>query len=163
MSEYTESQEACIALLEDFAGGRHHLPKIKEFGRGVCVNYRGDLSTFDSDKLTRLVILAHKRAIRIEIGSSGPGMVKIIAHKRQHGDRATLRFHERHPTLMEAIPEIQAKNARIAELEAALRDLFEEYDDRAAQWGSEYLWQKHEDSDIIARARKRLTPTPPKP
>jgi len=59
--------------------------------------------------------------------------------------------------------ESEAKDARIAELEAALRDLFEEYDDRAAQWGSEYLWQKHEDSEVVARSRACLTPTPPKP
>ena len=35
----------------------------------------------------------------------------------------------------------------------AMRDLLAEYDDRAAQFGDDYLWQKHEDKDTIETAR----------
>lgn len=38
---------------------------------------------------------------------------------------------------------------RIATLEKALLMLWEEYDDRRSQFGSEYLWEKHEDADAI--------------
>jgi hypothetical protein len=35
----------------------------------------------------------------------------------------------------------------------ALDLLLDEYDDRAAQFGDDYLWRKHEDTDAIATAR----------
>lgn len=99
----SEDQQACIEMLADWACGKHHLPQVHEFGAGVCINYRGDLSTFDFDRLTRLVLLAHRDAIRIEIGGSGPGMVKIIAHRRKHGDRKTMPHYAWHPSLGDLI------------------------------------------------------------
>lgn len=95
----TEDQQFCADALAEWVRGKHHLPKLYEFGGGVCVNYYGDLSSVDFDSLTRLVLIAHKRAVRIEIASSGPRMVKVIAHRRKHGDRKELQFHEWHPTL----------------------------------------------------------------
>lgn len=44
-------------------------------------------------------------------------------------------------------------------LEAALRDLLEEYEDRKSQWGYEYLWEKHENPDVIDRVAQVLGPT----
>lgn len=38
---------------------------------------------------------------------------------------------------------------RIAELEKHLLKLWEEYDDRRSQFGSDYLWDKHEDAEAI--------------
>lgn len=98
-TKFSEDQEHCIKALSVFAHGRHHLPKPKEFGNGVCVNWVGDLASFDFDRLTRLVLVAHACAVRIEIASSGPRMVKIVAHRRKHGDRKVLKFHEYHPSL----------------------------------------------------------------
>lgn len=99
MKDPTNEQQQCIAMLEEWACGAHHLSKVYEFGNGVCVNYSGDLSTHDFDRLTRLVLLAHRDAVRIEISSSGPGMVKIIAHKRKHGARKQMKSYEWHPSL----------------------------------------------------------------
>lgn len=96
---WTLEQAACIELLAEFALGKHHLPVVREWGDGVCVNWHGNLATTDFDGLTRLVLLAHKYAVRIEIGWSGPGMVRIIAHKRMHGERKTLGFSRWHPDL----------------------------------------------------------------
>ena len=95
----TEDQRYCVDMLADWALGEHHLPKVHVFGVGVCINHYGDLSTCDFDKLTRLVLLAHRDAVRIEIASSGPRMVKIIAHRRKHGEASDLRFCDRHPNL----------------------------------------------------------------
>jgi len=95
--KWTENQKYCIEALARWALGRHHLPKVYDFGTGVCVNWYGDLSTFDMDRLTRLVIIAHAYAIRIEIGSSGPRMVRIIAHRRIHDPSADI--YNRHPDL----------------------------------------------------------------
>ncbi len=82
-----ENQKYCIEMLEEWVFGAHHLPKVKEWGRGVCVNYRGDLSTFDGDRLTRLVILAHRRK----------------------PPREGLRMHEYHPTLSDLTKSIEAQ------------------------------------------------------
>jgi hypothetical protein len=54
------------------------------------------------------------------------------------------------------------------ELRHALGLLLEEYDDRRSQYGTDYLWQKHEDQDAIRIARdthartatSRPNPTP---
>jgi hypothetical protein len=95
----TEDQQFCKDMLSEWVGGDHHLPKVHGFEKGICINFCGDLSTHDGDRLTRLVLLAHRDAVRIEIASSGPRRVKIIAHRRKHGTRETLKFWEFHPTL----------------------------------------------------------------
>ena len=41
-------------------------------------------------------------------------------------------------------------------LAAALRDLIEEYEDREAQFGDDYLWKKHEDADTLPTAKTVL-------
>jgi len=79
----TEDQEYCRRALSRWVGGDHHLSKVYEFGEGICINTMQDLSTFDFDKLTQLVLIAHRYRIRIEIGSSGPRAVRIIAHRRK--------------------------------------------------------------------------------
>ena len=42
---------------------------------------------------------------------------------------------------------------RPADTSAALRDLLAEYDAQKAQFGDDMLWAKHEDADVVARAR----------
>lgn len=100
---WTPEQEACIATLEEWACGAHHLPKVYEFGRGVAINFSGDLSTFDFDRLTTLVLLAHRDAVRIEITWSGPMRVKIVAHKRKPWTGTKDSFARVHPTLAHLI------------------------------------------------------------
>lgn len=99
----TTDQTYCVQMLEEWAGGAHHLPKVHEFGTGVCINYFGDLSTFDYDRLTSLVLLAHRDAVRVEISHSGPRRVRIICHRRRHGEG---RMCERHPSLQDLVGRI---------------------------------------------------------
>ena len=85
--------------------GEHHIPGsgrgIKEFGTGYCINYHpGNLSTFDFDGLTRLVLMSHRDCIRAEICPSGPGMVKLAIWKRKKREG---RMFEKHPTIEEAL------------------------------------------------------------
>ena len=85
----TADQKYCADMLAEWVDGYHHLPTVHECGQGIEINFHGDLSTFDYDRLTRLVLLAHRDFIRIELTNSGPGMVKIMAHRRkpkQEGD-----------------------------------------------------------------------------
>ena len=105
-------QLACIAMLEEWACGRHHLPKIHPFGQGVAINSSVDLATFDMNRLTRLVILAHAHAVRVEIAASGFGRVRIIAHKRKHGNRVVEGTWRVHPTLDDLISEITAYKSK---------------------------------------------------
>jgi hypothetical protein len=42
-----------------------------------------------------------------------------------------------------------------------LAALWAEYEDRKAQWGSDYLWTKHEDADAIAEVEAFIKETQP--
>jgi hypothetical protein len=97
----SDGQFECYQMLSDLFFGPHHITgTVKEYGSGIAVNvrnFRG--ATYDYDGLTRAVIMAHDRAIRFEIEPSGPGMLRLVLHKRQREGR----MYERHPTLEEAI------------------------------------------------------------
>lgn len=84
--------------------GWHHLPNwktIRPYGSGVAVNhYGGYWATFDFDRLTRLVFLAHDRCIRAEFEGSGPGLIRLVLHKRHSRDG---RMSEKHPTIEQAL------------------------------------------------------------
>lgn len=56
-------------------------------------------STFDFDKLTRLVIGAHEDCIRVEMEACAPGRMRIMMHRRQREGR----MYERHPDIYKAI------------------------------------------------------------
>ena len=83
-------------------GGEHHWPKLKkrEMPQMWECNHAGDLATYDNDKLTRLVLSAHDNCVRVEVGPSGPGRVKIMLHNRKGRDG---RMHERHPDIAQAV------------------------------------------------------------
>ncbi|WP_277977416.1 hypothetical protein [Pantoea endophytica] len=91
----------CFQMLCDIMGGGNHLGgMVKQRTRGIELNTRIFRSaTFDYDGLTKAVILAHDRYIRFEIEPSGPGMLRLVLHRRQPNGR----MYERHPTLEEAI------------------------------------------------------------
>lgn len=104
----TADQQFCIDVLADWAGGRHHLPHPAPYGTGVCVCESGDLSTTDADGLTRLVLTAHRHAVRISLsGTGGPRRLKIIAHRRSHGKKADMKFWDWHPDLADLAARIQ--------------------------------------------------------
>ena len=105
-TNWTEDQKHCLAALAHWCGGYHHLPAPQPFGEGVAINWSGDLATWDWTRLTMLVLTGHAFAVRIEIASSGPRMVKIIAHRRSHGERQALGTTVWHPSLRDLQAEI---------------------------------------------------------
>jgi hypothetical protein len=88
-------------MLCDVFKGEHHLPgKIRACGDGIEINAHGGMSTYDFDFLTRLVMFAHDRCIRVEVGSSGPRLVKLLLHRRHTRDGNIV---ESHPTMEKAL------------------------------------------------------------
>jgi hypothetical protein len=65
----------------------------------------GDLSTYDYDSLTRLVIAAHDACIRVTVSSSGPNMVKITLWPRDGREGS---ISDRHATIEQAIETMRA-------------------------------------------------------
>jgi hypothetical protein len=95
----TESQRYCLSLLNDWIGA-HNVPFVKPCGNGIKVSVSAGLSTFDSDNLTRLVLLAHDRCVRIELAQGGPYRIGIKLHRRYTRKGG---FFDRHPTIEQAI------------------------------------------------------------
>lgn len=103
-----DDQKECFELLCDIHGGGNHLfGKLYPSGESgiyinsTCSNY---MSTFDFSALTKAVVLAHDRMIRFQIEPSGPGMLRLSAHKRHKREG---RMHERHPTIEDAIAAVR--------------------------------------------------------
>ena len=101
----TDDQWECMLLLERFFGGFHHMnvSKVKEYGRGIGYGHHSShfsAATYDYDGLTRLVLLAHQRCIRIGFDPSGPGMLKLCLFKRKTNGTS---MNERHPSLDDLI------------------------------------------------------------
>jgi hypothetical protein len=93
----SDDQFECVKILEELYRGYHHMKcrNVKDWGTGIAYSHYGELSTFDFDHLTRLVKMAHDRCVRVTIGPSGPGMIRIMMHKRHKRDGC---MSERHPT-----------------------------------------------------------------
>lgn len=101
----SDDQYKCYEFLAELFYGWHHIcAKVKPCGKGIEINKQSDFATFDFDYLTRAVIMAHDSMIRFEISPSGPGMLKLVLHKRHTREG---RMHERHPTIEEAIKHVR--------------------------------------------------------
>ena len=98
----SDDQWECAQMIADISQGWHHVTgKIIEWGRGIKYScHASRLATFDYEGLTRAVIMAHDRCIRLELAASSPGRVGLCLWKRhtRTGDRMS-----RHPTIHEAV------------------------------------------------------------
>ena len=91
-------------LLGDLAGGIYHLsPEILNVAWSnptyIELRWHGDLATFDNDRLTRLVLLAHDRALRVELLPRSRLYLTMRFHRRQREGKGW----ERHPTAEQAL------------------------------------------------------------
>jgi hypothetical protein len=98
------TQQEARAFFGVVCHGEHHAPEpMRPFGRGWKVNfYGGQLSTFDFDYLTRLVIHAHDMCYRVEVMQGGPGKVGVAVWKRDTREGGMC---DRHPTMEQALAE----------------------------------------------------------
>lgn len=102
--DMTDEQQQCFALLCTVFGGPHHLPRVYDWGGGIKCNLMYRLATTDFSHLTHLVVLAHDRCIRVEVGPCNAQCISVVLHKRTSrvGD-----FWARHPTIEDAIQTVR--------------------------------------------------------
>ncbi len=109
-----EDQLACFDLLSDWLGGDHHCPKrVNAAGpRGItcCIHDRSRLATYDLGQLTALVVLAHDRCIRAELGGVAPGLVRLYLHRRSNRDGHSQ--WDRHPALENHVERLRPRATR---------------------------------------------------
>lgn len=99
----SDDQWECWQFVRDLYFGWHHVGgKVHEWGRGIAFNTTrtSKFATYDFDSLTTAVFMAHERMIRFSIEPSGPGMLKLVLHKRHKREGS---MFEKHPTIEEAI------------------------------------------------------------
>ncbi|MCA0270415.1 MAG: hypothetical protein LCH53_14520 [Bacteroidetes bacterium] len=95
------------ALLDLWALGIYHISHEVRHKRvdwsnpnWIEIVVRDGLSTFDSDGLTRLVLLAHDHALRVEVEAAAHGYLRLVMHGRSHKEKSLARHH---PTLEDAV------------------------------------------------------------
>jgi hypothetical protein len=97
-------QARMFNILGIVGGGIYNAPILWDTVRwhcwtGIGVVWRGNLCTFDFDRLTMLVFLCHEARIRCEVSPHGRGYLMIMLHPRV----ATGGMAQRHPNLSEAV------------------------------------------------------------
>lgn len=103
----TLTLEEATAFFSAIYFGENHIPHpIRREGRSWKVRHfsaRGDLSTYDFAALTRLVLLAHQRCIRVGL-RAGKDAIEIIISARS---RTETDIELGHPTIEEAIAQFE--------------------------------------------------------
>lgn len=94
--------EEATAFFSEIYGGEHHIPseiKQKQHSDGYYILTRGDLSSFDFNRLTRILFLCHDKCYRVEMKALGM-KVAIFLHKRYKRKGSVM---ECHPTIEDAL------------------------------------------------------------
>jgi len=77
--------------------GTHRIRRVRECGNGIEFCLPGDLSTWDWNQLTNLVLYAHAYRVRVELSGASPRHLRVCLHARE----ATGSTTEGHPGLRE--------------------------------------------------------------
>ncbi len=78
------SKEEATKFFSDFFFGEHHIPgEIKKNGHGWEIVTGDSLCSYDYSNMTRLVIMAHDRAIRVAVVPHTFKLLRIIIHQRE--------------------------------------------------------------------------------
>lgn len=102
------TKEEATEFFSELYGGEHHIPKhqVFEYGYGWMVKHdRGDLATYDYNALTRLVLMAHDKCIRVSVEALNMNTIKVAIWKREREGGMS----ERHPTIEYAIEKFRNK------------------------------------------------------
>jgi len=101
-------KENAVKFFSEFYFGEHHIPgELKEWRQGwMVVHNRGGLATFDFNQLTRLVFMAHRDAIRVEIIPHTFSAIKICLHQRTREGSISLSHPDIYDALNKFIPNL---------------------------------------------------------
>lgn len=104
--KYKLTKKEAIEFFTVLYGATHHIPSklTAEYDGYSIIHNKGDLSTYDYDFLTRMVFMAHDRAIRLSINPIKKGLVKISIFKKSHTADTSDNYH---PKLADAICKFQ--------------------------------------------------------
>lgn len=99
--------ELVADLLGDMYAGIYHIERSLrkvDWSEQDClsVTLPGGMATVDHDLLTRLVYLAHERALRVELEGVGPGYLRLTFWQRERGRRTVTEC----PSLREHIEDL---------------------------------------------------------
>lgn len=95
----TDDQWRCAKLIADIFGGFNHIKTPKQWANGVrVIIYQNELSTFDFNHLSELVIAAHLQCIRISVGTAGMRLCVLARPRVRTGG-----YSKRHPSLDEVM------------------------------------------------------------
>ncbi|MBA4718948.1 MAG: hypothetical protein HRO68_07610 [Nitrosopumilus sp.] len=109
--ELSSLAKKSLIILSYMFGGLHNFPSTQkekfEYSKESCIRGTlfGGMSTFDSDKLTTLVILAHELAVRVDVKPCSFRYLDIFFSERQREGR----FYERHPSIEEAVKNLRVR------------------------------------------------------
>lgn len=67
--------------------------------RYIVIRIRDELSTYDLNRLTLLVIACHEQAVRVQISGRAKNYLELMFHERRRNGNS----FERHPTIEQAI------------------------------------------------------------
>ncbi len=93
-----------VDLFIDFVfGGRHHTKKIIEHSNCFEIRFWQDVSTWDSNIMTKMVVASHDLGLRTSLEANGLRGLKVLLHNK--GSREGM-LHKRHPTLEQHLEKI---------------------------------------------------------
>lgn len=105
-------EERCEELIYHVFGGIHRLSKkpTKSSGSRLMSAFwalsirQREMSTYDDDLLTRLVIYSHKYAVRACVKTAGMHLRVVLSERKREGQ-----FFERHPSIEDVIRSLSEK------------------------------------------------------
>lgn len=118
----TEDQLYCKKVLAELYGGDHHLDPVKPCGDGISMRARrGEISTFDFDLMTAMVVAAHQYCVRIGVGPASPRELEITLHRRQ----PTGGMSGRHPSLADLSARVNAAASQNSPVPSLVKEMIQ--------------------------------------
>ena len=92
-----------IELFIDYVfGGRHHTQAVVDNGGHYIIKFYQDLSTWDANVLTAIVVAAHDLGLRVDVQPNGTRALRLMIHNRTQRESVM----KGHPTLEQHLEKI---------------------------------------------------------